>query len=527
MSQANTKSKSAANSEIVDTTQNQHSSNINELQTKLIELQKELETKHAMLQTAGSIGQQIANENDELQMKLNDTTKLLKEKEDEFESLKKTNEMLTSTATRSGAEADELHTKLIYSQQQIKQLREDYALLKLMNDTSSIPRESSDSFDKNTAHEIISKLKHEKKTLEEFLRIEQNKCSKFFQNAEINARNLSHKENKNQDLKVQIAQLQNENNEITQNTENDISKYVQTIQQLQFQNESLTQQLNDLQQIANSQKIENIITTFPMHRINSNDDLHTDLEALGYFETNSRLLSSEQLENLNEESIDLSPKNPSHHFRKATIDAQEEFFRLTVIAAKIKFNDVPIDTATLWDKVKKADISFHEVADWLNDYLTSERKKQKQADEEAKRARITSITDKQCHTSPNSPSKHFFRKIKDLADSVTNFSSTLRLEVRFGRRVFEVKMKKHDKLETLLQTLPRIIGEDADSMEIYKGKYKLNQLKSLTELGLNNNDILRMIHRKKVDSYLRRYEHNISDDISGIEMNSESLKSRT
>ena len=67
-------------------------------------------------------------------------------------------------------------------------------------------------------------------------------------------------------------------------------------------------------------------------------------------------------------------------------------------------------------------------------------------------------------------------------------------------------MKKSDKLETLIQTLPRIIGEDADAMEIFIGKTRLESSKTLTELGVNNNDVLRMLHRKKVESFLKRYE---------------------
>ena len=85
-------------------------------------------------------------------------------------------------------------------------------------------------------------------------------------------------------------------------------------------------------------------------------------------------------------------------------------------------------------------------------------------------------------------------------------------------------MKKMDKLETLLATLPRIIGEDADAMEIYKGKTRLDPKLTLEDLVLNNNDILRMIHHKKVASYLRRYsrksnEYNIEMDSENIAIN--------
>ena len=57
-------------------------------------------------------------------------------------------------------------------------------------------------------------------------------------------------------------------------------------------------------------------------------------------------------------------------------------------------------------------------------------------------------------------------------------------------------IEKQDKLETLLQTLPRIIGEDADAMEIFIGRRKLDPAQTLLEQGLMNNDVLRMIHRK-------------------------------
>ena len=58
--------------------------------------------------------------------------------------------------------------------------------------------------------------------------------------------------------------------------------------------------------------------------------------------------------------------------------------------------------------------------------------------------------------------------------------------------------EKQDKLETLLQTLPRIIGEDADAMEIFVGRRKLDPNTTLMEQGLMNNDVLRMIHSKVV-----------------------------
>merc|ERR1712228_640139 len=141
------------------------------------------------------------------------------------------------------------------------------------------------------------------------------------------------------------------------------------------------------------------------------------------------------------------------------------------------------------DKVKEAKLSFHEVADWLNDFLSAERAKIQAVRQSATRKKIKSITDVHVTdvSGPSSPSKDFFRKMRDLADSVTPFSSTLRLEVRFGRRVFEVKMKKTDKLETLIQTLPRVIGEDANEMEIFIGKKRLDPSKNLITLGVNNN----------------------------------------
>ena len=96
-------------------------------------------------------------------------------------------------------------------------------------------------------------------------------------------------------------------------------------------------------------------------------------------------------------------------------------------------------------------VAFHEVGDWLSEYLSNERKnilKLQQQNEE--RPRVVSVTkqremDAAKESSKKSgSSKHrdqsIFQKIKDLAGNVINASTTLRLEVRFGRRVFEVKM---------------------------------------------------------------------------------------
>ena len=88
----------------------------------------------------------------------------------------------------------------------------------------------------------------------------------------------------------------------------------------------------------------------------------------------------------------------------------------TVIAAKIKFHDIPISTSTLWEKVKAAQLSFHEVADWLNEFLSAERAIIEQLRQSARSKRIKSITDV---SGPSSPSKDFFRKMRHLADSVT------------------------------------------------------------------------------------------------------------
>merc|ERR1712013_124585 len=154
------------------------------------------------------------------------------------------------------------------------------------------------------------------------------------------------------------------------------------------------------------------------------------------------------------------------------------------------------------DQVKKEKLAFHEVNDWLNAHLTAERKKIADIQSQMSRARVTSIT----------------------AESTRHSSTTIRLEVRFGRRVFEVKMKKHDKLATLLQTLPRIIGEDAEAMEIFVGRRQLDPTLSLNELDLNNNDILRMLHRKKVASFLRKWDRK-NGESSGSQIDMDSYDS--
>lgn len=506
------------------------------MEEKIMKLEEQLEEKNSMLKTAASAGQQLVIENDNLHKNVKQLNKQLKDKQDEIDSLKNTNEMLKITATRSGIEADELHKKLIESQKLIEHLREDNALLKSMNQQPKITHNQSNgshSFDQKTANDIIDKLKHDKNALEIAYHSEQEKCSKLLQNAETNARKVIHLEDEQQDLQKEIEKLKQTNFELSNNLQHEIEKYHGSIYQLQQENESLRHNLTESQLIVNEQY--NHKSPLFRHQSNGSQSSHDDgflgqeLEELGYFEnSDGRIVSTDKII----ESDDVPfIQSPSKQFDQATIDAQEEFFRLTVIAAKIKFNDIPISTATLWDKVKQANLSFHELADWLNKYLSEERRRRKSLQDKAdKRTRIQSITNQQngvnsSGSNINSPSKQFFQKIKDLAESVTGFSSTLRLEVRFGRRVFEVKMKKLDKLETLLATLPRIIGEDADAMLIYKGKNKLDPSLTLEQLLLNNNDILRMIHHKKVASYLRRYSRKSNE--SKIEMESESVTSDT
>ena len=506
-----------------------------EMEEKIIELQEEIEKKDGMLQNAASAGQQLVAENDNLYKKVKNLTKQLKDKQDEIDTYLRTNESLKITATRSGAEADDLHKKLIESHKIIENLREDNALLKSMNDEPKIikTRQASDSFDKNTANNIITKLQHDKKILEQFYKEEQEKCSKLLENAEISARDTVNAKNENQELQKEVEQLKEKNFEINHNLQQEIDKYQESLNELEIENEKLRDELNETQQIVldNNNGLKS-----PKPRLFRNaseqfsdDGLCAELEELGYYEEQSSNIKLAEHNLAEHDSADFSVQTPTKQFRKATIDAQEEFFRLTVIAAKIKYNDIPIATSTLWDKVKQENLSFHQVADWLNDYLSNERQKRNELQAKANRTtRITSITDVQMESSSspatNSPSKQFFRKIKNFADTVTGFSSTLRLEVRFGRRVFEVKMKKTDKLETLLQTLPRIIGEDADSMILVKGKNTLNSTQTLIDLGLSNNDILRMIHRKKVQSYLRRYERKSRGNNNSIEMESEEIQ---
>lgn len=94
--------------------------------------------------------------------------------------------------------------------------------------------------------------------------------------------------------------------------------------------------------------------------------------------------------------------------------------------------------------------------------------------------------------------------MKSFAGSVKNVS-TIRLECRFGRRVFEIRMKKNDKIRTLLQTLPRIIGEDVDSMVLFKDNIALNPNRTLVENNLKNDDCVRMMHEKSINSFLSNY----------------------
>lgn len=67
-------------------------------------------------------------------------------------------------------------------------------------------------------------------------------------------------------------------------------------------------------------------------------------------------------------------------------------------------------------------------------------------------------------------------------------------------------MKKTDKLATLLDTLPRIIGVNVDDMVLFLGSKKLDPNQTLLYNELSHNDTIRMMPKEKVDSYLRRIQ---------------------
>merc|ERR1719295_757255 len=446
-------------------------------------MQSQLEIKDSMLQTTSSAGQQLVTENDELFAKLEALQKVEKEKDDELHTLKKTNVHLRVTATRSGAEADELHRKLVGAQQRVQQLEEDNKLLNSLHNGKE--RRRSDDFNKTTASEMISKLEHENKTLEQFLVAEQEKCAQFFENAENDLRTMSRLRAENEDLKKEINGLNQENEALAENLtamQSEMASFAETFENMRSENETLQSQLD-----AKYEAMRQHPASRARSRQMSGGTLGAAIQSPVFGARTIQSLGSEMVDEsvnphsliaqgyseydiLEEEAIDAPSSGiasvdmmSGDQFRNATIDAQEEFYRLTVIAAKIKFHDVPISTAGLLERVKKNNVAFHEVAEWLNQYLTNEREKIIKlhiANEE--RPRVVSVTKQkeiEAATGSIGSSKQFFQKIRDLAGNVISTSSTLRLEVRFGRRVFEVKMKKQDKLETLLQTLPRIIGE--------------------------------------------------------------------
>merc|ERR1712013_797155 len=98
----------------------------------------------------------------------------------------------------------------------IEQLRDENALLTAVNNApTEVIRSVSDSFSKH-ANEVIAALNHEKSTLEEFLRTEQQKCAQFLANAELNLRKAAQLRHENQDLKSKLAQSEKECEEITQ-----------------------------------------------------------------------------------------------------------------------------------------------------------------------------------------------------------------------------------------------------------------------------------------------------------------------
>lgn len=72
--------------------------------------------------------------------------------------------MLQITATRSANEADELHSKLITVQQRVQKLEEENQLISSLHDRKP-ERRPSDSYNKQTADTMISKLEHENKVI--------------------------------------------------------------------------------------------------------------------------------------------------------------------------------------------------------------------------------------------------------------------------------------------------------------------------------------------------------------------------
>ena len=251
----------------------------------------------------------------------------------------RTNEMLTVTATRSGSEADELHAKVIELGNTVEHLRYENALLTAVNDApSAVIRTASDSFSK-PANEVITALNHEKSTLEEFLRAEQQKCAQFLANAELNLRKTSQLKHETQDFKIKLAQSEKECEELTQSNRNlmgELQTCSQNVHHLRSENESLHFQLKQVEQNVHVQRRSFVMSpkgrrTSVLSKMSQSEEegIGAELEELGFFDHdhNESFLTDDvqSTQNLlDERSRDFS----SGQFGNATVDAQEEFLRL-------------------------------------------------------------------------------------------------------------------------------------------------------------------------------------------------------
>ncbi|ETO23647.1 viral A-type inclusion protein [Reticulomyxa filosa] len=520
-----------------------------------------IERKRYTLETAGNFGKQLLDENDELNSRIKMQVEILRKKDDQIQELERQLELSLQETQQGEEECEECRNQLKSQQKELEELSFQSQLLEKQlqvakterdreedDQLSKKPKEHAIADDINSNNNldvrpVICASHDEIDTLKKYLSEEKTRTEQLNDTIQKQDDLLRIYAEKNEGLNKNIEEAVKKKEEISEKYQREFESLTNQCSIYKMENEKYLKIIEEQDYLLHTQEDElmrfspnsvyvreneakEIADSASQRDVESNQKQLTENNDGG---ENSLCLANE-CKNA-EQSETLSPNSGrrfSSPFCKFFVVIIYDFIRMSIAAAKMRFKNVHLPSSTIYQQLKQANPEFHEVPEWIHEFMEKQsaqlgelEKNQcnlvpvenvNNADEKAGSG-TTNAVGTASNDSGNTPdengvSRQIFKKLLEKTKTLTDTTntSTMRLEVRYNKRVFEVKMKCYDRLQTLLDTLPRIIGADSSDMVLFTGNRKLDCGKTLKENQLDNHSVLRMLSVGHVKRYLEQQQ---------------------
>lgn len=495
---------------------------INNLTDRLEATLRELQEKEEALQTAAQIGQQIVNQNEELSTQIEGQ----KEKLDHWESSAKLAQrevqILEATLQNSQLQCSDLQGRLQDQERELKQIRNnisDSQARESMMQTKKVGVGDLMAGDAVMEHAVYKKLQAEHRQILNELKSEKERRAKLTETLgtlqeelqtlrevrQTNQRLTQEMKEKKTEYEREVGHRAQKEKQMSDELVNLVESNYYREGEIQEQKELLQHANDELarlrQEVSKLKAMEAPSIDLANCTISSEDTSDQKVEERSLLDEINATPQPEPEILMEPPRGNPPPLTPSREARRK--DAMNEFIHLTVMSAKIKYSTVEVSTDTLHKVLEEQKLPFHQIYEFLTMYMEKLQERQLVEQDANVKSPQRNVDEPE---PPGSLRKSFSTLTRSWfgGKKRSKKERNLPLQVRFGKRAFQINMAPDDHMKRMLKAFPPMVGQDADQVVFVSGDQILDAALTVEESGLTTDHVIRMLPLDQLHDYMEK-----------------------